>query len=284
MENEERITTIITYIQNKQGCTRSDITRDFYGVISKKTIDKIVFDLIKEGRLEEKSESSHKLKKKLFVVQDNLLNIVHYELENFEIVFKKLIGIVSNKILEIKQSIKKNSKTNVNIFKTNISRPLLEIRIILSDLTDLYLTRILVFWHKKIHDSLTLEKLYNYVFKKLYNFRLFYINSLRNVLTEDFAWMVDQFTLNFSYATNRFLESTETFRKAGLEKESDPFFKSLWEMYKEIYSWAFPEPQLYKWNISHSDGYKKFIELCQNNPSQRSENYTVVDAEKYLKK
>jgi len=56
---------------------------------------------------------------------------------------------------------------------------------------------------------------------------------------------------------------------------------SPWEMYKEIYPWAFPEPQFYKWNIQHSDGYKKFIEFCQNNPSQRTENLTIIDPKKY---
>lgn len=257
------------------------MVRALTGFASKKTINKIVVELIKEGRLEEKIDSSHKLKKKLYVVEDNIMNIVSNELENFKIAFEKLIDHITHKIADIKQSIKENKKIDKNIFKNKISGILLEIRIILNELTNIYLTRLMVFWHKKIHDSSTLEKIYIYVFKKLYEFRLYYINLLGKTFSKEIAWMVDQFTLNFSYSTDRFLEHTEKFRNAGIEKESEQFFRSLWDMYKEIYDWAFPEPRLYKWNISHSDGYTKFIELCLKNPSQRSENYTYVDAEFY---
>lgn len=86
--------------------------------------------------------------------------------------------------------------------------------------------------------------------------------------------------LRETYATDLLEQSVERFNLANLHKESEPLISSLWNIHKDIAWWAFPEPRLYKWNFSFDEGYKRFIELCKQNPGQRRDNLTPEEFER----
>ena len=86
--------------------------------------------------------------------------------------------------------------------------------------------------------------------------------------------------LRETYATDLLEQSVERFNLANLHKESEPLISSIWNIHKDIAWWAFPEPRLYKWNFSFDEGYRRFIELCKQNPGQRRDNLTPEEFER----
>jgi hypothetical protein len=87
-------------------------------------------------------------------------------------------------------------------------------------------------------------------------------------------------TLRETYITELLEESVEKFNKANLKKESEPLLSSIWKICKNIEWWAFPEPRLYNWNFSYDEGYKKFMDLCKQNPDQRRDKLIPEGFEK----
>ena len=68
---QKRELIIIQFIRENQGCTRADITRELRGgIISKNTIDRIVGEMIKDGRVHEEKLPRNN---KLYLNEDNLL-------------------------------------------------------------------------------------------------------------------------------------------------------------------------------------------------------------------
>lgn len=76
--------------------------------------------------------------------------------------------------------------------------------------------------------------------------------------------------LRETYATDLLEQSVERFNLANLHKESEPLISSLWNIHKDI-AW---------WNFSFDEGYRRFIELCKQNPGQRRDNLTPEEFER----
>ena len=64
---QKRESKIINYIRSNHGCTKADITRGLEGIISKKTIDKIVDEMIRKRIIDPKKERENSRNIKLFV-------------------------------------------------------------------------------------------------------------------------------------------------------------------------------------------------------------------------
>jgi hypothetical protein len=86
--NPRREYKIINYIRSNQGCTKADITRELEGIISKKTIDKLVGQMIKERIIDFKKERENSRNIKLFVEEDNPSVYVPLQLEEIETTFR----------------------------------------------------------------------------------------------------------------------------------------------------------------------------------------------------
>ena len=151
---------------------------------------------------------------------------------------------------------------------------------ILDKVSNLYMTYSIIEWPKKMKDVEDLKKLFSFMFNKLVDLRLRLSNTFKQTFSEPYSQLGTMPSLRKTYATELLEESVGRFNEANLQKESEPLISSIWKIHKEIEWWAFPEPGLYKWNFSYDEGYKKFLDLCKQNPDQRRDNLTAKEFER----
>lgn len=267
------------FIRGNQGCTRADITRELRGgIISKKTIDRIVDEMIKDGRVhEEKLPRNHKL----YLNEDNLLASVPLELGEFGDGFDRLLFYIAQNLKNIHEN-KFQDTSNEELLKIHDASfiSLLQCINILDKVSNLYMTYSIIEWPKKMKDEEDLKKLFSFTFNKLADLRSRLSNTFRQTFSEPFLHLGNTPSLRKTYATELLEESVGRFSEANLQKESEPLISSIWRIHKGINGWAFPEPGLYKWNFSYDEGYKRFLDLCKQNPGQRRDNLTPEEFER----
>jgi hypothetical protein len=278
---QQREIIIINFIKGNQGCTKADITIGLKGIISKKTIDKIVDQLIGDNIVHKKEGSRNH---KLYLNEDNLLVSVPLELEEFEAGFDRLLFYVAQNLQDIHSNKFKDKSREelLNRHDTNFTS-LLQCINILDKISNVYMTYSVIEWPKKMKSEEDLKKLFSFTFNKLADIRLKLSKIFKEAFSEAYSPLGNMPSLRKTYATDLLEESVERFNKANLQNESEPLISSIWKIHKEIEWWTFPEPRLYKWDFSYDEGYKKFLSLCKQNPDQRRDNLTPEEFERIHK-
>src|SRR5215211_5827571 len=100
--NQQRHIIIVKFIKGHQGCTKADMTRGLSGIISKKTIDKLVDEMVKDNIVEIKREKQNSRNHKLYLKEDNMLVSVTLQLNEFEHAFESLFWIIIQKIIQLR--------------------------------------------------------------------------------------------------------------------------------------------------------------------------------------
>jgi hypothetical protein len=269
----------MSFIRGNQGCTRSDIAKELRGgIISKNTIDRIVAEMIKDGRVHEEKLSR---KHKLYLNEDNLLVSIPLQLDEFGGAFERLLFYIAQNLKNIHEN-KFQDRGKEELLKMHDANftSLLQCINILDKVSYLYMTYSIIEWPKKMKDEEDLKKLFSFTFSKLADLRLRLSNTFRQTFSEPYSQIGTTLPMMKTYATKLLEESVQRFNEANLKKESEPLISSIWKIHKDINWWAFPEPRLYKWNFSYDGGYKKFLDLCKQNPDQRRDNLTPEEFEK----
>ena len=280
--NQQRHIIIVKYIKGHQGCTKADMTRGLGGIISKKTIDKLVDEMVKDNIVEIKKAKQNSRNHKLYLKEDNMLVSITLQLNEFENAFESLFWIIIQKIIQLRtnQSPYQSEEDRSKMDDANFYS-LLQCINILDKISYLYMTCSTIDWPKRVQDEDALRKLFSITFNKLADLRLYVSRTLMHYFSEIYFPVGDMPALRDTYATTLLEESRDRFNKAKLERESEPLLSSMWKIYRDVEWWAFPEPRLYKWSFCYDEGYKKFLDLCKQNPSQRLDNYTPEDFKKY---
>jgi hypothetical protein len=280
--NQQRHIIIAKYIRGHQGCTKANMTKELAGIISKKTIDKIVDVMVKDSIIEIRMEKQNSRNHKLFLKEDNILVSVSLQLNEFEHAFHSLFWTIIQNIIKLRtiQSPHQGEEDRSKMDDANFYS-LLQCINILDRISYLYMTCSTIDWPNRIQDEDTLKKLFSVTFNKLADLRLYVSRTLMKNFSEIYSPVGDMPALRETYATTLLEDSQNRFDKAGLEAESEQLLSSIWKIHKDVQWWAFPEPRLYKWNFSYDEGYRKFLDLCKQNPSQRRDDYTPEDFKKY---
>src|SRR4051794_7435788 len=87
---EQRLLIIIKYLGEHQGSTRSGITRGLKGIVAKRTIDKLVNEMIEDQIVTIKKEKENARDIKLYPNEDNILASVTLQLDEFVNAFEGL--------------------------------------------------------------------------------------------------------------------------------------------------------------------------------------------------
>lgn len=279
---EQRRYAITRYIREHPGCTKAHITRELDGTASKKTIDKYVGEMIKNNEIEVKKKKRNSRNHRLYLKEDNLLVSIPLQLEEFESAFISFFSKIIQNIIQLRtnQFRFQNGEYKSKMDDANFYS-VLQCISILDKISYLYMAISTIDWPNKMQDEDDLRKLFSITFNKLANLRLYVSKTFLHYLPKEYSQLGNMPTLREAYATTMLEESVERFNKASLKKESEPLLSSIWKIYKDIEWWAFPEPRFYKWNFSYNEGYEKFIDLCNKNPTQRRDNYTPEDFKKY---
>jgi hypothetical protein len=265
-------------IGGNQGCIRADIIRGLKGSISKRTIDRIVNEMIKDDRVHvNKLPRDHKL----YLNEDNLLVSVPLQLLEFGDGFERLLFYIAHNLKNIHEN-KCQNRSNEDLLKTHDANftSLLQCINILDKVSNLYMTYSIIEWPKKIKNKEDLKKLISFTLNKLADLRLRLSNTFRQTFSEPYSQLGNLSSLRNIYATELLEESVGRFNEANLQKESERLISSIWKIHEDINGWAFPEPGLYKWDFSYNEGYKRFLDLCKQNPDQRRDNLTPEEFEK----
>jgi hypothetical protein len=279
---EQSNSIIIRYIRGHQGCTKADLTRGLKGIISKKTIDRLVAEKVSSDVIEIKKKKENSRNHELYLKEENILVTTILQLTDFGDAIEELFWIIVQNIIQI--------RTNQGVYQTYEGASqldeanfysLLQCINILDKVSYVYMTYSTLIWPRKIQDETTLRKLFSITFNKLADLRLYVSKTLMQYFSEIYSQIGNMPTLRETYGTLLFEESLERFNKANLEKESEPLILSMWKIFKDIEWWAFPEPRLYNWNFNYHEGYKKYLDFCKQYPKQRRDNYTPEDFRKY---
>jgi len=278
---EQRRLGIIKYLKEHQGSTRSGITRGLKGIAAKRTIDKLVKEMIEDQIVTIKREKENARDIKLYLNEDNILASATLQLDEFVNAFESLFYYIIENIKNIRTNKfpDKNNKELSAVDDANFFS-LLQCINILDRVSNAYTACAVIVWPKRMQDEEDLRRLFSFVFNRLASLRFYVSNTLRQAISDTYSEIGNLPILRETYATDLLEQSVKRFNNANLHKESEPLIASIWNIHKDIAWWAFPEPRLYNWNFSIDEGHKKFLELCKQNPEQRSDNLTPEEFER----
>lgn len=92
------------YLDSHQGSTKAAIARGLRGIISKKTIGRLVNGMIKNKIVESKKENENARDHKLYLKEDNQLVYVILQLDEFEKTFENLLYCIIENIKYIRSN------------------------------------------------------------------------------------------------------------------------------------------------------------------------------------
>jgi DNA-binding PadR family transcriptional regulator len=90
-------------VYRSDGVSKADITRELIGIISKKTIYKLVDEMVENGIIEVKKDKENSRNHKLYLKGDNPMVYVRLQLNEFGHAFENLLYYIYYIIRNIKQ-------------------------------------------------------------------------------------------------------------------------------------------------------------------------------------
>jgi hypothetical protein len=265
MDKQGRISEIIKYISEYQGCNAEKAFRGVEKWMARATFFDHLKELKEEGVINEGQKDKPKSRDtKLFVNGQNLLVIVPRDLEQFENTFFVLL----KRALE---SLEKHSELSTTYFFR--SSPLF----LFYEMVNVYHVLALSAWPRIVLEKDTLQKLYTAVFTKLGEMELRIYDMLRASapkFANENLKLQASLLRRYLYATDKWLEYYDAFRKYGMQKEIESTLDSLWSIKKPYRQYAHPEPDKFKWNYDYEeDGWRKLLELQRQHPEQTYESH-----------
>lgn len=279
--NDGREHKIIEHIRRNQGCTKANITRELQGIISKKTIYKIVEQKINDKIIEAKKEKQNSRDVKMYIKEENPAVFVPLQLEEIERAFHKLLTKSERKWQELQECIAKEWKTSkFDVYVGSLigADSLLYFgpAMILKLLIDSIVLHTTTTWASKDGDNSNLNKLFTEVFKKLGSLNIRYIDYLNYIRYKDIAnSQFDNEALIHALSSVQLMYmSRRLYEEIGIQEEIADMLNSLWEFNKDIQDFIFPEMKLYKWNSKYDiSNWKNLLEVYEKNMNQTAFNY-----------
>lgn len=263
----QREQMVIDYISQHQGCTKADITRGLENEISKKTIDKIVDEMIEDDIIETKKENPNSRNIKLFLKENNLLVSIPKQLDQFDNAFTVLVDKTGQKVMDsevglpFSESIGIPIDSSLRLSSEQIFQ-LLNIKLsVFYRLIDSILLQSLIVWPKKIEDKETLKKLYIGAFSKIADIMIkfsgphidadFWNNSLKLQI------------INRLRGAGSLLDFQEIYGNVGMKQEIDSVLDSLWNIDKDIRHLVYKEKEYLGIDFKEDDGWRKLLNLVK---------------------
>ena len=278
----QRRNHIINYIDSHQGCTKADLERGLKHLISKKTIYKLVSEMVSENILQEEEEKVNSRDHNLYVNGNNPLVSVPKEIQQFENAFFPFFNKITNRYQNtlLVRALEDNQEEERKRSTTHTPKLLSDER--LAELTtvrlsiffrmiDSYLFRSILIWSKQIQDKETRRKLYENVFTKIADMLI----NITELHDED---------PDSSYLSTRMSKShlevhiserlggvsslytyQEIYKKVGMQKEVEAVIDSLWNIDKPMQKLIYNEPEIFKFNFDYGpNDWRKLLELCKD--------------------
>lgn len=218
---------IVEYFDPNERKSKRNIRRSKIN-ISKKTIYRIIHELVNDGLLIEEKERSNSREWKLHVDTSNPVLSVPIELDQFETNYLALLD-------EVKKKVKVKGVEVIDLLRDTLN--------IFSELFSIYNYHALLIWPRKIKNKADLHKLHLLVYSKTMNMYVQILNKFRSLFpNEEYVRDgIDYFIP--TNLTNVFLHEGEkeiiltdslTLSKYGLSKQTEPLLKHLIRINSQI--------------------------------------------------
>ena len=264
----QREQMVIDYICEHQGCTKADITRRLENEISKKTIDKIVNEMIEDDIIEPKKENRNSRNIKLFLKENNLLVSIPKQLEQFDNAFTVLVNKTGRKIMESEIGIPISKAAGIpNDSSLRLSSQqifqLLKIKLsIFYRVIDSILLQSLIVWPKKIEDKETLKKLYVDAFSKIADTMIKFSEQHIDAIFWNIS--LESQIIDRLQGAVALLEFQQIYDNVGMKKEIDSVLDSLWNIDKDIKHLAYKEKEYLGIDFKEGDGWRRLVSLVKD--------------------
>jgi hypothetical protein len=264
----QREQMVIDYISEHQGCTKADITRGLENEISKKTIDKIVDEMMDDDIIETKKENPNSRNIKLFLKESNLLVSIPKQLEQFDNSFTLLVDKTGRKIMLSKIGIPISKAAGIPIDSSSILSSqqitqLLTIKLsVFYRFIDSILLQSLIVWPKKIKDVETLKKLYVNAFSKIAEIMMKF--SEQHIDANFWNNSLNSQIINRFHGAGALLDFQETYGNVGMKQEIDSVLDSLWNIDNGIRHLVYKEKEYLGIEFKEDDGWRKLLILLKD--------------------
>ncbi|MGI8831050.1 MAG: hypothetical protein ACR2IS_00265 [Nitrososphaeraceae archaeon] len=264
----QREQMVIDYISEHQGCTKADITRGLENEISKKTIDKIVGEMIDDDIIETKKENPNSRNIKLFLKESNLLVSIPKQLEQFDNSFTILVDKTGQKIMLSEIGIPISKAAGIPIDSSLRLSPqqifqLLNIKLsVFYRVIDSILLQSLIVWPKKIEDKETLKKLYVNAFSKIADIMIKFSEQHIDAIFWNIS--LESQIINRFHGASALVDFQEIYGNIGMKQEIDSVLNSLWNIDKDIRHLVYKEKEYLGIDFKEDDGWRKLLILVKD--------------------
>ena len=271
INDKSRREEIFNYLRNNPGCSKEELVRGVDGIMSKKTVIKIIKELKTEELITIKKEKPNSRSYNLFLNEENILIVINKQLEEFKKEFKKLlqkIELVMPELILLPFTNKEKKDNNFTMIIFYEQLPLF----LLKYLMQCFLIKSTVIWPNTIKNEEIRKKLNSFVFTEIstitFEYSKFYNNKLskNNIHQVNYNPRVpeeltkrDNDILYFSF----FLLHCN---KKGISKEYENVVDKLWLINSDIQEYLHLEARLYNLDYKYGkDDWRKYLESYKKN-------------------
>jgi hypothetical protein len=265
---QQREQMVIDYISEHQGCTKAAITRRLENEISKKTIDKIVNEMIEDDIIEPKKENRNSRNIKLFLKESNLLVSIPKQLEQFDNSFTLLVDKTGRKIMLSEIGIPISKAAGIPIDSSSILSSqqifqLLNIKLsVFYRVIDSILLQSMIVWPKKIEDKKTLKKLYVDAFSKIADIMIKFSEQHIDAIFWNIS--LESQIIDRLQGAVALLEFQQIYDNVGMKQEIDSVLDSIWNIDKDIRHLVYKEKEYLGIDFKEDDDWRKLLILTKD--------------------
>jgi hypothetical protein len=299
IDNNRRRELILDFISKNQGCNKQTVVHYFDPSqsesltenmsiseinISKKTIYRLIEELVEEGLVRVEKERSNSRDLKLFVDKNNPLVLIPQQFERIESIYNVLLNRFQN-FYDSRFKMMDDSPDNIDVrvsaFTDFFTYPLDQLpTIILRIISDSVTFHSQMIWPNKIHDEDSLRKLLVKSYMKLASLSMDNIKFLNAIHSDRSDRIQSSYSamsrvgtiIELMYITRRICD------EKGFKKELEELFDLLWMFTEDIHKFLFPEIDIYKWKfVQGVDDWKKILDIYEKNPKQTARSYYLED-------
>ncbi len=221
---------IIHYIEDHSASSKENVARNMNRDASRITVLNKLHRLESDGYIIAKKDKPNSQIYKLYVNQKDLVVKEHDELRQFRKALEDLLRILDQERGEIDRLYRLKYEQSLGPYH-HCYRPADTILIFYGHLTSVYTIKSILEWPKVIKDNQTLQRIYEAVFRQLYEIQEGILKILPSITSvKDHFFVFSMLNTSFVFVPERFDIIIEIFERYNLVHALKPVIDSLWRI------------------------------------------------------
>ena len=249
IDNKKRENKIIDFLRDYPSCSKQDIIKGVIEFSSPKTTWKILKELEEKGIIKTYKKRPNLRAYTVTLIHDNPLIVIHEQMQDFNIEFKKLqkkIEIAIPKLVLLPINTQENRKKNFETLLFYQEMPLF----ILKYLIECFLLKTISVWPKNIKNNEVRKQLnslgFTFISEIVSDFSNFYSLKLKKSNSNFLKYKpnipkeLSRFSIDYSY-TDYLLLFLNQSKIKGIDKEFENVLDKLWLINSDVQIFLHPE-------------------------------------------